>query len=117
MQREARPTTFARMQRRHTFSSNYVQSSIADALMVVLGALLSLFVSVSVSAKQLSLQRALVFIVGLVLLSLVVIGIATLIRRRNRDVIFLKQRLSEVYLSALRKSALNPKLETPTLNA
>jgi hypothetical protein len=35
-------------------------------------------------------------------------------RRKNRDALLLKQRLAGIYLTALRKSALNPQLKSST---
>ncbi|HEX7720784.1 MAG TPA: hypothetical protein VF397_01415 [Pyrinomonadaceae bacterium] len=52
--------------------------------------------------------RMSLFLMAILLLSMSIVGIAAFLRRRNRDVIQLKRRLSEIYLSALRKSAFNP---------
>lgn len=54
------------------------------------------------------------FVVGIVLLEFAIVRIASFMRRKDREVILLGQRLAEIYLSALRKSALNPKLESFT---
>src|SRR5438105_9061388 len=54
------------------------------------------------------------FIGAIALLAIITIGIGTFIRRKNRDVFVLKRRLTEIYLSALKKSALNPQLGTTT---
>jgi hypothetical protein len=52
--------------------------------------------------------------VGLLLFEIIIGGIGGFLRRRNRDVTILQGRLSRIYLAALKKSALNPKLESPT---
>jgi len=46
----------------------------------------------------------------------VIVGIATYERRKNRDVIQLGRRLARIYLFAIRKSALNPQTQFPTLD-
>lgn len=56
------------------------------------------------------------FIGGIVLLAIVTIGTASFMRRKNRDVMLLKQRLAEIYSVALRKSALNPQLKSAISN-
>ncbi len=61
-----------------------------------------------------SLQPFGYFTVGIFLLAIIIIGIASFIEQKNRDVILLKHRITEIYLSALRQSALNPELESST---
>lgn len=56
------------------------------------------------------------FVGGIVLLAIIVVGIASFMRHRNRGAILLKRRLSEIYLSALRRSAFNPQLGSPTVD-
>lgn len=58
--------------------------------------------------------RLLVVLASILLLGLIIAGVAGFIRRKNRDVILLKHHLAKIYLSALRRSALNPTLETTT---
>ena len=60
------------------------------------------------------IPRLTLFLLGLLLLAMIIASIASLIRRKNREVIFLKRRLAEIYLSAIRKSAFNPRLESST---
>ena len=60
------------------------------------------------------IPRLTIFLLGLLLLATIIVSIASLIRRKNREVILLKGRLAEIYLSALRKSAFNPRLESST---
>jgi hypothetical protein len=48
------------------------------------------------------------------LIAVVFVRVADLMGRKNRDVIHLQKELARIYLSALRKSALNPKLESLT---
>ncbi len=49
---------------------------------------------------------------GLLLLNITIVGIGNIIQRTNRDVILLSRQLGRIYLSALKSSALNPKLES-----
>jgi hypothetical protein len=49
---------------------------------------------------------------GIFMLQLTIGGVAIMIKHKNREVILLKQRLAEIYLSALKKSALNPQLDS-----
>ena len=57
-------------------------------------------------------HTGLFFVAGLVLLGFVIVGIAGWMRRNNRDVILLKQRLAQIYSDALENSALNPQLRS-----
>ncbi len=50
------------------------------------------------------------FVGGIVLLGLVIVGVARFMKTRDRTTILLKERLTEIYLSALKRSALNPEL-------
>lgn len=54
---------------------------------------------------------------GIVLLGIIIVGISNFMKHKNRGTILLKQRLTEIYLSALRESALNPRLESPRLES
>jgi uncharacterized membrane protein HdeD (DUF308 family) len=82
--------------------------------------LFGMFLSFSVSQSKsptpdiLSLKALTYFVGGIVLLAFIVVGIANFRRRKNRSAILLKRRLSEIYLSALRSSAFNPQLGSPT---
>jgi hypothetical protein len=44
----------------------------------------------------------------------IIVGLAMFEKRRNRDVVRLGRTLARIYLSALRKSAFNPQLESTT---
>ena len=84
-----------------------------------LGVFFSVFVSIPRETFPRSditstIQRLLIFTAALTLLNFIIVGFATFIGRKNREVISLKRRLSEIYSSALRKSALNPQLKSPT---
>jgi uncharacterized membrane protein HdeD (DUF308 family) len=57
-------------------------------------------------------QRLSFFIGAILVLAVIIVIIATFRTRQNRSVILLKERLAEIYLSALRKSSLNPQLES-----
>ena len=50
------------------------------------------------------------FVSGIVLLALIVVAIASFLRRKNRGTLLLTSRLSGIYLAALRRSAFNPQL-------
>jgi len=94
-----------------------LMSGFAGIVVSLLGGFLSFYVSQSKPPTPdiLSVTLSLVYFGGgIILLGIVIVGIASFMRRKNRDVIFLKQRLAEIYLSALRKSALNPQLESST---
>jgi hypothetical protein len=72
-------------------------------LLPPLGAILGSYVSnLAVSL------RLVLFVCGISVFGFVIFIIAVLLRRKNQDVILLKRRLAEIYLSALTKSALNP---------
>ena|SRR6266487_1770221 len=108
---------------RHSKKSTWEKSSewislvsgFAGIFMSLLGLFLSFYVSQSKPPTPdiLSVTHSLVYVVGgIILLGLLIVAIASFMQRKDRDVIFLKQRLAEIYLSALRKSALNPKLKS-----
>jgi uncharacterized membrane protein len=61
-----------------------------------------------------SLKLLSYFAGGIILLAFIVVSIASFMRRKNRGAILLKRRLSEIYLSAMRSSAFNPQLRSPT---
>jgi len=95
----------------HLLSKSAFVSGLAGILVSLMGTFLSLYVSTSESPKPNILpvtNSLLYFVGGIVLLGVVTVGVAGLMRRKNRDVILLKRRLAEIYLLALRKSALNP---------
>lgn len=48
------------------------------------------------------------FVGGIILFGIIIVAIASFIRWKNRDVTSLRRRLSEIYVMALTKSALNP---------
>ena len=103
-------------------SSENIFSRYVDVLWsflgVGLGVLLNLiFERVSVSSSGSGrpptvISSLLIFLVGLFLLGIIIVVISIFMRRRNRDVILLKQRLAQIYLAAVRQSALNPKLQS-----
>src|SRR5216684_5262164 len=70
--------------------------------------------SISGSSVPNVIPRLSFFLGGLLLLGIVIVGIASFMQRKNREVILLKRSLSGIYLSALRKSALNPRLQSST---
>ena len=97
------------------FLTGSVASGLAGIALSLLGAFLSFFVSRSKSPDVLSINHNLLYLAGgIVVLGIVTVAIASFKSRRNRDVILLEQRLAKIYLSALRQSALNPQLESPT---
>ena len=63
-----------------------------------------------------NVSRLAVFFLGILLLSVIIVGLAGFLRRRNREVILLKQQISEIYLSALEKSAFNPQTKSNVAN-
>lgn len=86
-------------------------------LIGVVASLLTLLFSISVSKTVSSKAKTdwgyltpnvFYFVGGIILLGSIIVAIASLIRWKNRDLISLKKRLSEIYLAALSKSALNP---------
>ena len=56
------------------------------------------------------------FASSIVILGIIIVAVASLLRHKHRDVIRLKQRLAEIYLIALKKSALNPGLKSSDQN-
>ncbi|HMG75398.1 MAG TPA: hypothetical protein VK582_18010 [Pyrinomonadaceae bacterium] len=107
-----------------TFPVSYVWRQLSWVLAsTALGFLATVFGSIITDSLTISnpqhfatARRLSWFIAGLFLLAFIIVGIATFIRLKNRDVILLKKRLAEIYLSALRKSALNPLLKSTTSN-
>ncbi len=95
---------------------------LVDVLVTLAGAALAVFVDFTGHSSSASwttvgpnvIPRLTLFLIGLLLLAMIIVSIASLIRRKNREVILLKGRLAEIYLSALRKSAFNPRLESST---
>ena len=92
-----------------------------EALMIMLTLIASFFALISsfltkTKATQLLRSdvtlRLLIVLAGILLLGLIIASIAGLIKRKNREVILLKKHVAQIYLSALRKSSLNPSVET-----
>jgi hypothetical protein len=108
-------------QREHKFTSLSVWKELSWALISTVSGVLAMLTAfifkapTSSTANAISTgQRLSFFIAGLLALAVIIAGVATIIRRKNRGVILLKTRLAEIYLSALRQSALNPGLQSPT---
>jgi hypothetical protein len=80
----------------------------------LLGSILSSYVLTGPQNRDVfALSHNLLYLVGaLILFGIVIVGIAGWMRRSNRDVILLKQRLAQVYSAALEKSAFNPQLKS-----
>src|SRR5260370_7640799 len=70
------------------------------------------FVIAASGPTAINVSRLAVFFLGILLLSVIIVGLAGFLRRRNREVILLKQQISEIYLSALHKSAFNPQTKS-----
>jgi hypothetical protein len=88
-----------------------LSAALAGILTSLVTGLLSFFLATSGSPKtntNPTTQSVFYFVGGIILLGVVIVAIAGLLRRKNRDVITLKRRLSEIYIVALKKSALNP---------
>jgi len=86
-------------------------SGLAGIVFSLLGLLLSLYVSSPPEFRThlLPVSNSLLYLVGgIILLGMVIVAIGSFVRRKNREVILLRRRISEIYLLALRKSALNP---------
>jgi hypothetical protein len=88
--------------------------SAVSGIMGVAVSLLGLVISVvSESKSAIHSSNALTyFVIGIFSLAVTVVGIASFMRRKNRGTLLLKQRLSEIYLTALRSSAFNPQLSS-----
>lgn len=99
-------------------SHDFLNSATLSLIGIAFGLLLAMYASFSFTARPLisSGQSLMYFAGGIFLFAFVIIGIAGLMRRKNRDALLLKQRLAEIYLSALRKSALNPQLKPSISN-
>lgn len=90
----------------------------------VLAALLGLFASaVSISdsfpslINSISIRRTYVwFIAGVLAFQFLLIFLLWIIKKKNRDVVRLKEHLVDVYLSALNRSSLNPNRESSNKN-
>ena len=94
-----------------------MSSTLLDVVSVMIIALfttlLSSFITKSSDKDMIPIYgRLLFFIVGLFVLEVIVVSVRAFVRRENRDVIILKHRLGQIYLSAVRQSALNPRFES-----
>jgi hypothetical protein len=100
----------------HTFSRHVVLNgalwSFVGVALGVLANLVSATTLVSGSLGPAVIRSLSLFLGALLLLGMIIVGIASFMRRKNREVILLKQRVAEIYLSALKKSALNPRLQS-----
>jgi hypothetical protein len=99
-------------------SHEFLSSATSGLIVIAFSLLLAMYASFSFTARPLisSIQTLTYFAGGVFLYAFIIVGIASLMRRKNRDVILLKQRLAGIYLSALRKSALNPQLKSTISN-
>jgi hypothetical protein len=88
--------------------------ALLPVLMVGLGVFANLIAASEEPVAPNLKARLSVFLSAILLLSMIVVGVAGLLRRRNREVILLKKRLAEIYLSAVRKSAFNPQPTSTT---
>lgn len=106
----------AKEQREHEFVSHFIWNELSWALISTLFGLLAALTSFIYKGpiSLLTVQRLSFLLVGLLGLAVIIASFATIIRRKNRGVFLLKARLAEIYLSALRQSALNPGLQTRT---
>ena len=76
--------------------------------------LVSLLVFFSSAYSHLSQGSELLFTyfaVGISGFAIIIVGVASLMRHADREVIVLKRRLAGIYLSALEKSAFNPQIK------
>jgi hypothetical protein len=92
-----------------------VVSGIVTTAAALVTSFFSFFISKSKSPAPdvISILQSLSYLVGgIALLAVIIVSLTTFIRRKNRDVILLRQRLARIYLSALRKSAFNPQLKS-----
>jgi uncharacterized membrane protein len=96
------------------FFSNFLSSAVWGLLPIVASLLVASlsFHNTKSIGPAIFLPKTLYFVGGIALLAFIIVGVAIVMRRRNRNVILLKQRLVEIYLSALKESALNPQLES-----
>jgi zinc transporter ZupT len=86
-------------------------AAVSGILVTLVTGLISSYISTGDSPKPnpILTTSLFYFVGGIILFGVVIVAIAGLLRRKNRDVITLKRRLSEIYLVAIRNSALNPK--------
>src|SRR5438445_5111155 len=88
--------------------------SLVSGLLGILGSLLGLLIALvnpptaSPKTNVSMINGLLSFVGGIVVLGIIFVAISFVLQRKNRDVIVLRRRLSEIYLFALRESALNP---------
>jgi hypothetical protein len=111
--RKEQPSKKPAQQNGHDYlvdSHEFLISATSSLIGIAFGLLLAMYASFSLTARPLisSVQGLTYFAGGIFLFAFIIIGIASLMRRKNRDALLLKQRLAGIYLSALRKSALNP---------
>ena len=97
-----------------TFDKWAAHLSLVSGLLGILGSLLGLLIALvnpptSSPKTNVSIISALLsFVGGIVVLGIIIVAVSFVLQRKNRDVIVLRRRLSEIYLFALRESALNP---------
>ena len=102
------------------WKEDFKWTAILALLSGLFGGVLSLFASaVSVSGSARSLfdsikvrQTYVYFIAGILVYQLILIAIIWLARKRNREIIKLQNDLTDLYLSVIDKSALNPNLKS-----
>lgn len=111
--RQKQPTRKSNREKSQTwFDSHEFWTSAAWSFLGIAVALLGLLSNLYTDVH--SLKPLTYFIGGILMLAFIVVGIASFMRRKNRGAMLLKRRLSEIYLSALRSSAFNPQLRSPT---
>ena len=119
MQFEEKTTRSLLKKHEAALSEHHVWKELMVGLMsTALGVITSLFAAFIGSTKSPPAdaistgQRLSLFMGTLLVLTVIIVGVAHFIRRKDRSVILLKERLSEIYVTALRNSALNPQLES-----
>jgi hypothetical protein len=99
-------------------SRDFLSSATLSLIGIAFSLLLAMYASFSFAARPFisSIQSLTYFAGGIFLFAFIIIGVAGLMRRKYRDAFLLKQRLAGIYLSALRKSALNPQRKSSISN-
>jgi hypothetical protein len=103
----------------HWTFAHEVTSGLIGIAISLLGILLSFYIAKSKSPRPLLFSTAKTFAYfagSIVLLEMITVAVASVMRHKHRDVIRLKERLAEIYLVALKQSALNPQLKFPGPN-